>query len=114
MRPNFLLYLASLITKLSFMSLSLRSFFNAGKTVNIDIRVSSQRAKDNFSNALAGFDLTPLYLQPSCELNILHLINQHYQSDKLGVIQHTKALTGLGKTSSDLHALINYLCGGDL
>ena len=28
--------------------------------------------------------------------------------------KHTKALTGLGKTSSDLHAMANSLCGGDL
>ena len=28
--------------------------------------------------------------------------------------KHTKALTGLGKTSSNLHAMANSLCGGDL
>ena len=28
--------------------------------------------------------------------------------------KHSKALTGLGKTSSNLHAMANSLCGGDL
>ena len=28
--------------------------------------------------------------------------------------KHTKALTGLGKASSNLHAMANSLCGGDL
>ena len=44
--------------------------FDAVKTVSINIRVSSQRARDNLSNCLAGFDWTPLYLQPSCEENL--------------------------------------------
>ena len=160
--------------------------FDAGKIVTKSIRVSSQRARDNLSDSLAGFDWTPLYLQPSCEKkfeffqnSICFIINQHFpiravrrhSSDKPWVTdyfrqlinqrqraymcknfteyrilrnrvirtansirssyyreqisnlrncdphrwwKHTKSLTGLGKTSSDLHAMANSLCGGDL
>ena len=40
--------------------------YNAGKLININTRLSGPKAKEKFSTALASFDWTPLYLQPSC------------------------------------------------
>ena len=138
--------------------------FNAGITIDIDIRLSNQKAKNNFSpNALSSFIRTPLYLQRSCDTKIeyfissMAFINHHlrnqttaagflinfsvYRSPRNKVIwsaksvrqsyfreqllslwdcdsrrwwKHTKPLTCLGKTSSDLHTLANSLCGRDL
>ena len=160
--------------------------YNAGKSININTRLSGPKAKEKFSTALASFDWTPLYLQPSCgqkfeffQNSMTCLIDLHlpkrcvrrHTSDKPWVTdyfrqlirqrqraflcgnfvlyrrlrnkvirtaksilssnyleqlsslhycdpgrwcKHTKALTGLGKTSSNLHATANSLCGGDL
>ena len=159
--------------------------YNAGKSININTSLSGPKAKETFSTALASFDWTPLYLQPSCRQKFeffqnsmtclldLHLPNRcvrRHTSDKPWVTdyfpqlicqrqraflsgnfilyrrlrnkvirtakcirnsyyleqlsslrncdprrwwKHTKALTGLGKTSSNLHAMANSLCGGD-
>ena len=68
--------------------------FNAGTTIDIDIRLSNPKAKENFSNALSSFDWTPLYLQPSCDnkfeffvSSMALLIDQHLPTRR--VRRHT-------------------------
>ena len=95
--------------------------FDAGKTVSINIRVSSQRARDNLSNCLAGFDWTPLYLQPSCEKkfeffqsSMSSIINQHlptrvvrrHTSDKPWVTDYFRQLIKQRQRA--------YLCGNSI